>query len=323
MPMSLEGCEFLLTFKCVAKCRHCFYRASSLGQGVMAVDDFSNYMSVLARDQSLDWIIFGGGEPFLFYKTLKRCIEIAYKLGQKEIGLITNGYWGGNQTNAQRKLQELKKAGLSSIWLSVDAFHQEFVPFRSVHTALDVARAIGFNKLAVTSRFLGSAGSRNPFNIKTEALLERLGSAEDFTIERKPLLIEGRAADELARYFQHKAGSPKGSCILLLQAGAALKTPTSIQIDPSGNVTICPGLCIGNAKIESLSAILKEYNYEHNLIMELLVQKGPSGLLELPEAKGSVTLAKCVSDCHVCYELRRHLRACYPEFLAPESCYGE
>lgn len=323
MPMSLKGCEFLLTFKCIAKCRHCCYRASPLRRSVMAVDDFKKYMTILAHEQSLDCITFHGGEPFLFYKTLKRCIEIAHKLGQKEIELITNGYWGGNQTNAQRKLQELKKAGLSSIRFSVDTFHQEFVPFHSVHTAIDVARAIGFNKLVIISRFLGSVGSRNPVNMRTETLLERLGPPENFIIERKPLYIEGRAADQLAKHLQQKVAVPKGICVLQLRADETLKNPSVIQIDPFGNVTICPGLCIGNAKTEPLSRIMKEYDYERNPIVRLLAQKGPIRLLELPEARGSVEPAKSVSDCHMCYELRKHLRACYPEFLAPDNCYSE
>ena len=323
MAMHLKGCEFLLTFKCVAKCSHCSYRASPLRHGVMAVDDFKDYMTVLAREQSLNWITFNGGEPFLFYKTLKRCIEIAHKLGQKEIGVFTSGYWGGNQTNARRKLHELKKAGLSSICFSVDAFHQEFVPFRSVRTAINTARTLGFHKLIVTSQFLGSVDSRNPLNMKNEALLERFSPSEDVTIERKPLYVEGRAADLLADYMQHPAGSPKGTCILPLRTGGTLKNPTAIQIDPSGNVTVCPGLCIGNAKAEPLSRILKEYNYEHHPIMRLLVQRGPSKLSELPEARDAGALAEWVSDCHMCYELRRRLRACYPEFLAPESCYSE
>ena len=297
--------------------------SSPLRYGVMAVDDFKDYMTVLTHQQSLGWITFNGGEPFLFYKTLKRCIEIAHKLGQKEIGVFTSGYWGGNQTNARRKLHELKKAGLSSICFSVDAFHQEFVPFRSVRTAINAARTLGFNKLIVTSRFLGSVDSRNPFNVKTEELLVRLSSSEDVTIERKPLYIEGRAADLLANFLRHKAESPRGMCALPSRTDGTLRNPTVIQIDPSGNVTVCPGLCIGNAKAESLSRILNEYDFEHNPILKLLVQRGPSRLLELPEARDIEVLARWVSDCHMCYELRRHLRACYPEFLTPESCYSE
>jgi hypothetical protein len=289
----------------------------------MAVNDFQRYMTVLANEQSLDWITFHGGEPFLFYKTLKRCIEIARKLGQKEIAVITNGYWGGSQRNAQTKLQELKKAGLSSIYFSVDAFHQEFVPFRSVRTAINAARVAEFDKIAVTSQFLGSVHSKNPFNQKTEECLERLRLPEDFRIDRHTLNMEGRAADSLASYAKCRAGIPEGKCVLPYWAGETLKDPETIEIDFLGNVTICPGLCIGNAKTESLSKIIRQYDYTQHPIIKLLVEKGPCGLSKLPETAGGVTQGKYVSECHLCFELRRQLRNRYTEFLTPEGCYRE
>lgn len=321
--MNLEGCDFLLTFKCVAKCRHCPYMASPFRKGVMAVDDFKNYMTVLADEQSLDWIAFNGGEPFLFYKTLKRCIEIAHRLGQREISVFTSGYWGGSQANAQFKLHELKKAGLTSIYFSVDAFHQEFVPFRSARTAINAARAIGFDEIAVTSQFLGSIDSKNRFNMKTQQYREMLRLPEDFKIDRYALSIEGRAVDQLASYLRCKAGIPQGRCVLPDWVGETLKDPKTIEIDSFGNVTICPGLCIGNAKTELLSKIIREYDYRRHPMIKLLVDGGPYRLLELPEATGRISHGKYVNECHLCYELRRQLRGCYPESLAPETCYKE
>jgi len=321
--MSLSGCDFLLTFKCVAKCSHCSYRASPDRSGVMSVEDFQRYMTVLAREQDLSWITLHGGEPFLFYKTLKRCIEIARKLGQKDVGVITSGYWGGSQRNAQTRLQELRRTGLTSIYFSVDAFHQEFVPFRSVRTAINAARAIGFDKIVVTGHYLGSVESENAFNVETEEHLGRLGLFEDFRIDKHPLHVGGRASDKLARFLRCKAGIPGGRCVLPYWAGETLKDPKVIEIDFLGNVTVCPGLCIGNAKAESLSTILRQYDYRQHPLAKLLVESGPSGLLELPEAWRYIRKGKYVSDCHLCYELRKGLRSRFPELLKPESCYEE
>lgn len=323
MLMNLTGCDFLLTFKCVAQCRHCSYKASPDRKGVMAVTDFQKYMTVLANEQSLDSITFHGGEPFLFYETLKRCIEIGHKLGQREIAVITNGYWGGNPGNAQTKLQELRKAGLTSIYFSVDAFHQEFVPFQSVHTAINAARAIALNKIVVTSYFLGSIDAQNSFNQKTEEYLERLRLPEDFRIDRHSLNIVGRATDQLASYLRCKSGIPRGKCVLPHWAGETLKDPKTIEIDFLGNVTICPGLRIGNAKSESLSKIIKDYDYREHPIIKLIVEGGPCKLLDMPQARENIDRGKYVNECHLCYELRKQLRGCYPEFLAPEGCYKE
>jgi len=323
MPMVLKGCDFLLTFKCVAKCRHCSYRGSPERSGVMSVDDFRRYMTVLATEQSLDWITFHGGEPFLFYKTLVRCIEIAHKLGQKEIAVITNGYWGGSQTNAQTKLRELKKAGLTSVFFSVDAFHQEHVPFRSVHTAINVARAVDFEKITVSSCYLGSVDSDNSFNRKTEECLKRLKLPDDFQIDKHSLNVQGRATDTLTSNLKHRAGIPQGKCVLPYWAGETLKDPKVIEIDYMGNVSICPGLCIGNTKNESLSKTLRDYDYRKHPIIKLLAEHGPCKLIDLLESKTQIQPGKYVNECHLCYELRNQLRASFLELLAPENCYEE
>jgi len=280
-------------------------------------------MHTLANEQHLDWIVFHGGEPFLFYKTLKRCIEIARRLGQKEIAIITNGYWGGNQTNAQSKLQELKKAGLTSIYFSVDAFHQEFIPVRSVRTAINAARTVGFDKMTVTSQFLEPHNPTNRYDAKTERCLERLRLPDDFKIDRHRLNVEGRAADQLAGFLKQKTGIPNGKCVLPYWAGKTLENPKTIEIDFLGNVTICPGLCIGNAKTKSLSKILSDYDYRSHPITKLLAEYGPYKLCVFPETKNMVSRGKCVSECHLCYEMRSRLRGRFPELLTPDNCYNE
>jgi hypothetical protein len=289
----------------------------------MTIEDFRGYMSVLATKQSPDVITFRGGDPFLFFKTLKRCIGIAHNLGQKKIEVLTSGYWGGNQTHAQKRLQELKKAGLSSIWFSVGAFHQEYVPYRSVHTAINAARAIGFDEIVVTGQFLGSVDSQNAFNSKTEEYIERLYLPEDSRTVRDSIVIEGRASEQLATYAKHKTVASKGECPMPLRGGGALEDPKKIEIDFLGNVTLCPGLCIGNTRSAPLSRIIQDYDFKQHPIIRSIAENGPRGLLEFPEMAGNVRLGEYVNECHMCYELRRQLRPHYPEFLAPEQCYKE
>jgi hypothetical protein len=90
-----------------------------------------------------------------------------------------------------------------------------------------------------------------------------------------------------------------------------------------GNVSICPGLCIGNTKNESLSKILRDYDYRKHPIIKLLAEHGPCKLIDLLESKTQIQPGKYVNECHLCYELRNQLRASYLELLAPENCYEE
>jgi hypothetical protein len=289
----------------------------------MTVQDFQNYMTTLSKEQSLSWIAFSGGEPFLFYKTLRRCIQLAHRLGQKNITVFTSGHWGGNQTKAQKKLQELKHAGLTAIQFSVDAFHQEFIPFHSVHTAIDTARTTGLDEITVISQYLGPVYSKNPFNEKTELYLERLRLPKDFKTIRTSLPIEGRACDQLRNHLGSTTTLRNTKCTLPSWIGETLKNPKTIEIDFLGNVTICPGLCIGNTKTEPLARILQEYDYAQHPIIKTIVENGPDKIPELKQPKRGIGNEKHVNACHLCYESRRQLRGCYPESLAPESCYEE
>ncbi len=100
-----------------------------------------------------------------------------------------------------------------------------------------------------------------------------------------------------------------------------LQHPKTIEIDSEGNITLCPGISIGNTKIQSLTEIIQNYDCDKHPFLSIISKKGPIGLLELATAKGFEETQNYVNECHLCYELRKYLHPNYPLFLAPKECY--
>jgi len=143
--MRVKGVDFLLTFKCPAKCNHCSNKAGPERTGYMKLADAEGYLKTLTKTQPLQFVVMHGGEPFLYFEDLKQIVEKAKELEVPQRWTITNGYWAKTNAIANKKLHELKKAGLTHITFSVDGFHQEYIPFETVRTGIEAATHIGFD----------------------------------------------------------------------------------------------------------------------------------------------------------------------------------
>jgi len=318
--MQVKGADFLLTFKCPSKCRHCSYKAGPERTGYMKTADAERYLKELRDTQPLESIAVHGGEPFLYFKLLKHVMKKAKELKISRTWVITNGYWAKTKAKAEKKLTELKNAGLTCTTFSVDAFHQEYIPLETVKNGIEAAATVGFERICVDSYFLASPNSDNTYDILTRKTLEKLGKIDNVEINKWQARIGGRAT-ELAKHLPPKPETPTGRCQTPFWIGGNLKNPEVIEIDFEGNVTLCPGISIGNAKRQSLAQILENYDYLDHPILSIIAEEGPIGLLEIAKAKGFKENQKFVNECHLCYETRKFLRPHYPTHLAPASCY--
>jgi MoaA/NifB/PqqE/SkfB family radical SAM enzyme len=79
-------------------------------------------------------------------------MEKAKELGIPRTWVITNGYWAENKALATRRLRELKKAGLTNITFSVDAFHQEYIPLKIVRTGVEAAARADGDHMSISAR---------------------------------------------------------------------------------------------------------------------------------------------------------------------------
>ncbi|UCC18222.1 MAG: radical SAM protein [Promethearchaeota archaeon] len=318
--MLVKNIDFLLTFKCPAECQHCSYKAGPNRTGVIKQKDASRYLKELTKMQSLKSVWVHGGEPFLYFDYLEYIIKEANRLAIPRIGVITNSFWAKDEKSANKKLERLKKAGLTVVTFSSDFFHQEFIPLEYVRNALMSAVAIGFDNIYVDSYFVDDINSYNYFNEFTRKNLEMLEMINGIEFHQFPMSVEGRSTN-LIEYLKLHDKIPSGDCPLPFWIDGNLENPETIEIDYEGNVTLCPGISIGNTNLQSLTKIIHNYNVENHPILSFIFKEGPIGLLKIAKEQGFQNKIQYANECHLCYELRKFLQPLYSFSLAPKEGY--
>jgi MoaA/NifB/PqqE/SkfB family radical SAM enzyme len=281
----------------------------------------TEWLVELCEAYPLESITIHGGEPFLYLKEMLSILEKARELNIPRRWTITNGFWVGDRGSTIEKLRILREAGLTAITFSVDVFHQEFVSFERVKTGIECAVMGDFDTVAVDSYFLFSLDKENKYNKITRKYLGLLSVIPHLEINRYIASFEGRATGLLAERYPVPREIPSGRCGSRFWLGGDIRNPTTVEIDYQGNVTLCPGISIGNANKESLVDILQRYDYRSHPIMKIVVEEGPVGLLKEAKEKGYRGIERFSNECHLCYEMRKYLHPHYPQYLTPFSVY--
>lgn len=296
--MPLSGLHLLLTYQCPFECDHCFVWAGPRQSATLTTEQIA---TILAQAESLDtlrWIYFEGGEPFLYHPVLVRAVELASASGFK-VGLVSNGYWATAEADAEEWLRPF--AGMvHDLSISSDLFHFSEKLSRQSRIASDAAGRLGIPVDVITISDPGGGSGNEPTG--------QLPHGES------PVRFRGRAASVLA------AHQPKAPWHTFTECPCEdLRDPGRVHIDPLGSVHICQGLTIGNLFERALVELWAGYDPEHHPIIGPLLSGGPA---ELARSLDLTTEEGYADACHLCYEARRQLRCRFPELLGPDQMYG-
>ena len=305
--MNLKRLEYTLTTKCNSQCLHCQAEASPQKNEVMEVEDACNYLEEATSVAKLESFMVFGGEPMLYPDRAIAIFQKASELKIPVIEMLTNGVWGKSIKDAEKLAIELENAGLNDVGVSVDAFHLQHIPLEYPRNAALALVKAGVKKVNWNVTVVESINATNEYDRKTKQILETLKPVGIETHIHKVMPV-GRATKNLRQYFQKMPlnGSCEGDVIL----GNVLTNPTSICVEPSGEVDVCWHLPIGNAKEKALSKIISEYDWRKNSTIKVLVEKGPLGLLErMEKGKDKLMMDKYIGRCHLCIEIRKILNA--------------
>jgi len=306
--LNIKRLEFVLTEKCNSRCAHCQGSHSPEKVGVMEVEDGLNCLEETTSVTELDSFMIFGGESMLYPERTIRLFQRANELGIPEIELITNGFWGRSPEKARELASELKDAGVTDILISVDAFHLPFIPLERPRNAAIASLEAGIKKVRWDVAVVESTGASNRYDGETRKILETLALL-GLEVSFNRILPQGRAVRNLRKLLPKQ--SLEGEC---LEKETALVSPKCISLDPEGWASICWNMAIGNARKVRLSKLITEYDWRKNPIIKTLVEKGPMGLIDLPEWKDfDFQEAKYIDKCHLCNDLRKFVRKTYPE----------
>jgi len=307
--------DLLLTYECPARCRHCAYFCGPGDGTFISLERAEDYLGL----PGLRSLTVHGGEPTLHFDLLCDILQLAMKACIPETWLITNGFWGRSETETRNMLRRLRESGLENISFSLDSLHQEHIPFSSVLRCVEEASSMDFEEVCVDAYYVIGPLSDNLDDSNTASLLDRI-SHLDVKVNERRLAFYGRGGQ--LSIGVSRTYLPSGKCAPPFWIGKDLRKPDTVEVDPFGNVTLCPGLRIGNTKRRSLQDISIEYSDRGNPIVNLLMEKGPIGLVNMADDLGIDHGDQFVDECHLCYEMRRLLRPFFSENLGPRRCYG-
>lgn len=296
--MELTGLHLLLSYQCTFECDHCFVWGSPWQEGTMTIEQIRDILEQARQTDSIRWIYFEGGEPFLYYMAFLTGVKLAKALGFK-VGVVTNSYWATSEDDAIACLTPI--AGLvDDLSISSDLYH--------------------YNKeLSQQAQWARSAAEHLVIPVGMISIAQPAESPGEKTTGQLPIgesrvMYRGRAAKKLVSHAEFQPWNNYMEC-----PEEDLIDPSRVHLDPLGYLHICQGITIGNIYDTSLNEICSNYNPYQHPILGRLMEGGPANLVKRYDLPHALEYADA---CHLCYEARTHLRDQFPAILAPDQMYG-
>lgn len=147
--MLFQKLSIVVTDRCNAECEFCCFSCSPRGKQVLTEGQIRRVIREAKDTEGMEEICFTGGEPLLFMDLVESCAAYAKELGLKS-SVYTNGFWGADARRAAEWAGRLKDAGVYRMHFSADPWHQQYVPFAALRTAMRCSREAGLaNELSV------------------------------------------------------------------------------------------------------------------------------------------------------------------------------
>jgi MoaA/NifB/PqqE/SkfB family radical SAM enzyme len=296
--MKISGLHLLLTFECNLECNHCFVWGSPRQSGTMTLHQIQEILDQAKEMETVDWIYFEGGEPFLYYGVLHSGVELASGHGF-QVGIVSNGYWATDRDDAVTCLKPF--AGLiQDLSISSDSYHWSKKLGQRTKNAVEAAE-----KLSIP---VGVISVAQPEAANVDSASGQIPTGESAVVFR------GRAVEKLAARAAQRDWEQYAECPF-----EDLREPERVHVDPLGNVHICQGISLGNVFNEPLGKIFDQYDPDAHPITGPLLRGGPAELVRHYDLDCKQNYADA---CHLCCEARSELRSRFPRILTPDQMYG-
>jgi MoaA/NifB/PqqE/SkfB family radical SAM enzyme len=250
-----------------------------------------------------------GGEPLLYADVVCAIHQAAMQCGIPSRQIITNAGFPRLRAQSDSIARRLATSGVNDICISIDAFHQEYVPLEVVERNVCAYLDAGISKLQWNACWVVSPEDENPYDQRTREILQRLSYLPVRTGEGNILQPVGNAQKWLKDYLPAKNPLPVGACEDVPYANR-LDEIDSISISPDGEVCICTDWKIGNSKEKDILSILDSYDPSAIPEAMAILAGGMEGLAQLARSEGvKLDPQGYYSICEMCMRLRRSLHS--------------
>jgi len=260
----------------------------------------------IAKEYSPMSIMTFGGEPLLYPEVVCAIHEAAKSLNIGTREIITNAGYPRSKVRFQMMTNRLAETGVTHATVSVDSFHQEYIPISIVkHNAqalLDAGISVEWNPC-----WLISKTHKNQWNEKTKTILKDLAHIHIREGSGNIVQPKGNALIWLSDLMPLKTIDPKGTCEDIPYTNSLDKV-TSISVEPDGEVLVCNRISIGNARENSILYILNNYDPYKTPELSAILQGGTTELIRFADTKGVKPDPNgYYSICDLCIDLRSRL----------------
>lgn len=197
---NLNKIEFVVTYACTGRCKHC-----SEGDHTSYGDSINPQIAAdavreIAAAYHIKTVMAFGGEPLLYPDAVYAIMTAAKNCNIPKRQVITNGYFSKNADRIREVVEQLSLCGVNDLLLSVDAFHQETIPLHAVRFFAQEVKKCGI-PMRLSPAWLVSPTDENPYNRKTNEILDCFSDMEISAGEGNIVFPEGNALKFLAEYF--------------------------------------------------------------------------------------------------------------------------
>jgi hypothetical protein len=309
--MNLRRIEFEVTYRCNSHCKHCQVEENkrSLVPAAIDADLAVKIVRKISRVYHPGSVMTFGGEPLLYLDVVCAIHQAAMQCGIPSRQIITNAGVPHSESLADDVARRLADSGVNDICISIDAFHQEYIPLEIVQRNVLAYLTAGISKLQWNACWVISPEGDNPYDQRTRTILEKLSYLPVRTGAGNILQPVGNAQKWLKDYLPAKNPLPAGSCAGV-PYGSRLDEIDSISISPDGGVCICNEWEIGKSMEEDILNILAGYDPAAIPEVKAVLAGGMEGLAELARSKGiELDPQGYYSICGMCLHLRRRLQS--------------
>ncbi|WP_026508563.1 radical SAM/SPASM domain-containing protein [Butyrivibrio sp. MC2013] len=282
----------LTTNKCTASCKMCCFDCSPQNNEFVDPKVVEKVIYELKTSNSIKTIGFSGGEPFLLYDDLIKITKQVAALGVRVV-CTSNGFWGNNYENAYKKLYAFQTAGLKKLSLSVDNFHQQYIPIENIYNIIRVCKKLC---IPVDIGSVLTKGTDNLNNILEGIALELV----DVPHYRAACLPVGAALKNISEneyIYDENIFEKDNKCFETSYFAIYLNGDVYPCCSQSG---VIPVLKLGNIKKHSFDDLTKSYH--RNMYCRIMKKYGFKWFYDASIQIGYNNLKemKFVNKCHLC-----------------------
>ena len=293
----------ITNYKCSSKCRHCSYSSSPKWPDDYMTPSMADEIFTILKGLGCYSVHIGGGEPLLKPDKILGILEAAQRSDIDIEYIETNASWHRDEASTLAVLKELKNRGVHTLLISIDPYHNEYIPFWKVKALISACSRAKMNVFPWLMDFWEDIDAMDEYSPHSLDEYARL-FGRDYLMslpERYGLNLKGRA---FKTYNPVMKMQPLERILEESQPCRLLSGIYHFHVDLYGNFIPqpCPGFSI---PLRELAAGADPDRYR---IFSIMHSVGIEGFTELAGKEyGYIPKAEYSGKCHLCYDIRNYL----------------